>query len=166
VVDIYDYVEQVRAFWYRYGEPELRQPELRQSYPVQADLVMKFRAVTGSPVLEAKRFLSQFPPERQGEYLAAAERYSGQELHDPVEDDPEIRPLFAAICEEARQDVEVWYQQRQEYLAASSPAVAGVLAARRGWCYRYWARVKELMRERHNIDWKTPAEMNPGIIFH
>jgi hypothetical protein len=160
VVDIYDYVEQIRAFWHHRGEPKLQ-----QSYPVQADLVMKFRAVTGSPVLEAKRFLSQFSPERQGEYLEAAERYYGQELHDPVEDDSEICPLFAAICEEVRQEVEVWYRQRQEYLAASSPKIAGMFESRRGFSHRYWARVKTLMRERHNIDWKTPAEMNPGTHF-
>jgi hypothetical protein len=159
VVDIYDYVEQIRGFWYRHDGPELQ-----QAYSVQADLVMKFRAVTGSPVLKVKRFLSQFPPERQGEYLEAAERYYGQELHDPVEDDPEIRPLFAAICEEVQQEVEVWYLQRQEALAGS-PTIAKMFESRRGFSHRYWARVKELMRERHDIDWKTPAEMNPGIYF-
>ena len=28
-----------------------------------------------------------------------------------------------------------------------------------------WQRKKELLKELYNIDWKTPAELNPHIIF-
>jgi hypothetical protein len=160
VVDIYDYVEQIRVFLHRRDEHESQ-----QSYPVQADLVMKFRAATGSPVEQAQWFLSQFSPERQGGYVEAAERYHGQELHDPVEDNPEIRLLFAAICEEAQQEIEVWQRQQQEDRAAHSSVASAQFDGRRGLGHRYWARVKVLMRERHGIDWKTPAEMNPWSVF-
>lgn len=33
-----------------------------------------------------------------------------------------------------------------------------------GTCHRYWARKKELLKQR-GIDWKSPSEMNPDIIF-
>ncbi len=34
-----------------------------------------------------------------------------------------------------------------------------------GKCYIIWARKKQLLKEIYNIDWKTPAELNPGIMF-
>ena len=34
-----------------------------------------------------------------------------------------------------------------------------------GLCYIVWARKKQLLKEMYNIDWKTPAELNPGICF-
>lgn len=34
-----------------------------------------------------------------------------------------------------------------------------------GICHTIWARKKQLLKELYNIDWKTPAELNPGTIF-
>ena len=34
-----------------------------------------------------------------------------------------------------------------------------------GFYKKYWARKKQLLKELYNIDWKTPEELNPGIIF-
>jgi len=39
----------------------------------------------------------------------------------------------------------------------------GLLGA--GSCHKKWARKKALLKELYNIDWKTPAELNPQIIF-
>lgn len=33
-----------------------------------------------------------------------------------------------------------------------------------GSCHIYWARKKELLKS-HGIDWKTPAECNPYVMF-
>ena len=33
-----------------------------------------------------------------------------------------------------------------------------------GTCHAYWACKKELLKQR-GIDWKSPSEMNPDIIF-
>ena len=33
-----------------------------------------------------------------------------------------------------------------------------------GICHRYWHRKKELLKE-CGVDWKSPAEMNPDVIF-
>jgi hypothetical protein len=33
-----------------------------------------------------------------------------------------------------------------------------------GVCHSYWARKKELLAKK-GIEWKTPAEMNPNILF-
>lgn len=34
-----------------------------------------------------------------------------------------------------------------------------------GVCHHVWQRKKQLLKEMYNIDWKSPAELNPGIIF-
>ena len=34
-----------------------------------------------------------------------------------------------------------------------------------GTCYKVWEYKKELLKSIYNIDWKSPAELNPNIIF-
>lgn len=35
----------------------------------------------------------------------------------------------------------------------------------RGYCHRYWGTKKKILKEKYGIEWKSPADMNPGIIF-
>ena len=34
-----------------------------------------------------------------------------------------------------------------------------------GYCHLFWNTKKRILREQYGIDWKTPAEEHPGIIF-
>ena len=34
-----------------------------------------------------------------------------------------------------------------------------------GMCHSIWYRKKRLLKEMYNIDWISPKELNPGIIF-
>ena len=34
-----------------------------------------------------------------------------------------------------------------------------------GFCHFYWGEKKAILRKKHGIDWKSPAEMNPGTLF-
>lgn len=34
-----------------------------------------------------------------------------------------------------------------------------------GYCYLYWHTKKEILKKDYNIDWKSPSELNPGILF-
>ncbi len=34
-----------------------------------------------------------------------------------------------------------------------------------GFCHRYWAVKKRILRERFGIAWRSPAELNPHIRF-
>lgn len=36
---------------------------------------------------------------------------------------------------------------------------------RMGFCFYYWNAEKELLREKYNIEWLTPSQMNPGVMF-
>jgi hypothetical protein len=69
------------------------------------------------------------------------------------------------VCEAAKQEVEAWQQQKIAELEQRSPEVAELFRSKRGLSYRYWARVKQLLWERHQIEWRSPAEMNPWRHF-
>lgn len=34
-----------------------------------------------------------------------------------------------------------------------------------GFCFHYWRAKKALLKKKYNIDWKTPAMMNPNVLF-
>ena len=34
-----------------------------------------------------------------------------------------------------------------------------------GFCHSFWPVRKRILKEKYNIDWQTPAEQNPGIIY-
>lgn len=34
-----------------------------------------------------------------------------------------------------------------------------------GFCFAYWPTLRNILKEKYNLDWRTPAEMNPGVIF-
>ena len=67
--------------------------------------------------------------------------------HDPIEDDPKLGP----IVEKARRE-------------AVSEEI-GNQPERLGFCHIVWATQKRILKDKYGIDWKTPAEMNPGILF-
>ncbi len=35
----------------------------------------------------------------------------------------------------------------------------------RGFCFHYWNAKKELLKDRYDLDWRTPAQINPRIKF-
>ena len=34
-----------------------------------------------------------------------------------------------------------------------------------GFCFRYWNAKRELLKEEYGIDWKSPSQMNPRVMF-
>ena len=34
-----------------------------------------------------------------------------------------------------------------------------------GYCHSYWAAKKRILKEEYGIDWKSPSELNPGVLF-
>jgi len=39
------------------------------------------------------------------------------------------------------------------------------LLRKRGSCYVIWEAQQRMLREKHGIDWRSPTDMNPGIIW-
>jgi hypothetical protein len=75
-------------------------------------------------------------------------RHANGERYDPAEDDPVLGPLIAQAEIAARKSKEVMDSHGQ-----------------RGNCHDLWRAQKRILKEKHGIDWRTPAEMNPDIIF-
>ena len=34
-----------------------------------------------------------------------------------------------------------------------------------GYCHEFWKTKQSILKEEYDIDWKTPAELNPGVMF-
>lgn len=34
-----------------------------------------------------------------------------------------------------------------------------------GFCFRYWSAEKELLLDKYGIEWRSPSQMNPGVMF-
>ncbi|MFZ5807309.1 MAG: hypothetical protein ACOY3I_08910 [Verrucomicrobiota bacterium] len=67
---------------------------------------------------------------------------------DPIEEDPR----YKTIIEKVDQDVEASLKKDNMY-------------GEMGSCHIFWARKKKILKERYNLDWKSPSEMNPQVEF-
>ena len=64
--------------------------------------------------------------------------------YDPKERDPQYREIFEKVDKE----------------------VDGLLTyGGFGSCYERWRETKRILKEKHNIDWKTPEELNPLTLY-
>ena len=67
---------------------------------------------------------------------------------DPKERDPKYKHLIKQAEIEANEII------NKEYPEASL-----------GRCHAVWAEQKRILKEKHNIDWKSPTEMNKYAYF-
>ena len=68
--------------------------------------------------------------------------------HDPIEDDPKIKII-----------IDKAYREAEDKLANHERK------GKVGFCWILWGEVKDILKNKYNIDWKTPGEMNPGTKF-
>lgn len=66
------------------------------------------------------------------------------ELYDPIEDDPSLQAILAE---------------------SSALAEAEVPDTGMGWCHSLWEAKQRILRNRYNVEWFSPADMNPEIIY-
>jgi hypothetical protein len=69
-------------------------------------------------------------------------------LHDPIEDNPEFKNIFATIDSEVHETLK------------HQPMRGGM-----GFCHIFWGTKKKILFEKYGIWWKSPAEMNPHMLF-
>jgi hypothetical protein len=68
--------------------------------------------------------------------------------HDPQERDPNKKKLIQAAKVEAEFEL-------------NGSGFEGQM----GYCHVLWGRQQAILRKKYGIKWRTPAEMNPDIIF-
>jgi len=66
------------------------------------------------------------------------------ELHDPIEDNPRIRPIIREV----------------ECRAEKESPIQGM-----GRCHDVWGRMREILKNEHGITWYPPSRMNTDIFF-
>ncbi|MBD1812991.1 hypothetical protein NDA07_01485 [Microcoleus vaginatus DQ-U2] len=66
--------------------------------------------------------------------------------HDPIEDDPKFKSIIEAAEREAEAEL------------ANEPEVLG-------YCHQFWSTKTRILKEKYGVDWKSPAEMNPDVLF-
>ena len=65
--------------------------------------------------------------------------------HDPIEDTPE----FQAIKNELEEKIVERIGERRGL----------------GYCHLYWSAKRSILKEEYGIEWKSPAMLNPHVIF-
>ena len=65
---------------------------------------------------------------------------------DPIEDDPKFKPWFDAADREARLRVAQWEGQM-------------------GYCHLLCGAKQDILKRKYGIEWRTPMEMNPDVLF-
>jgi hypothetical protein len=134
---------------------------------LNADLVMRYRRATGLPVMSAKRALQSLTPDEQLSMVIDTENAirTGGIARDPLEDDSVIGPKIHAVLEMVTDRVIREYDEHIAEMRKKTPDVADFLANRRGICHLIWRDAKTQLLNEFGIDWKTPAELNPGSVF-
>ncbi|MBN1849963.1 MAG: hypothetical protein JW932_15425 [Deltaproteobacteria bacterium] len=69
-------------------------------------------------------------------------------LHDPTEGDPRYKEIFETIDDEVNE------------ILKDHP-----MRGKMGFCHIFWETKEEILKKKYGIVWKSPAEMNPHIIF-
>ena len=68
--------------------------------------------------------------------------------HDPIENDPKIKKIIDKAYKEAEQKI-------SKHERKGKVGFVKILAG----------EVKEILKNKYGIDWKTPSEMNPRLKF-
>lgn len=68
-------------------------------------------------------------------------------------DAKESNPKYKGIIKAAEKEAEKELKKR------------GVSANQLGYCHYIWAEMKRILKEKYGVEWRTPAELNPGTIY-
>ncbi len=70
---------------------------------------------------------------------------------DPIERDPNLKETIQDSERQARERLDRELGEGWD--------------TRLGSCYIFWREKKRILKEKHGIDWKSPKELNPDVIF-
>ena len=78
----------------------------------------------------------------------APAKRTGGITRDPIEHDPRYADIFRQIDDEVKG------------ILANHPSKGAM-----GFVHVFWDTKKRVLKQKYKIDWKSPAEMNPHIMF-
>jgi hypothetical protein len=59
----------------------------------------------------------------------------------------------------------LWRQAHFEISDYEAQIECFAIIGHMGFCHSYWPARKRILKEKYNIDWQTPAEKDPWIIY-
>ena len=80
-----------------------------------------------------------------------------QKRFDDIEEDGHLR-----------KDPIEWTAEYEEVIAEADEKAHALLADEprgMGFCFVYWPTLQRILFQDYGIRWRSPAEMNPGVIF-
>jgi len=83
---------------------------------------------------------------------------------DLMRKDPEVARLIDLAEEEAEEIAEKWRKKNRPLFYKIFPFLESELAYM-GLCHRIWYEQKRILKDRYDIDWKTPQDRIPGAKF-
>ncbi len=128
---------------------------------MEIELVRELRKYTGQPIAECKRVIESVKPELAERYVEFYKDGKHRYFIDPQELDPELSEIFEKVDREAKSYLDGWKKERREKLKESEMEFMGL----RGGCHVLWAEKKRILNQKYGINWLSPAQMNPGIVF-
>lgn len=115
-------------------------------FVMNPDDLMEFCNATGCGILEASRLLNKMRASLRKRVLLAAKMLNPDEriLRDPIEADPRFGKLVREAATRAQESIK---------------------GEGMGTCHRIWAEQARILKDEHGIDWYSPAQMNPWILY-
>ena len=86
---------------------------------------------------------------------------------DPIYRETAIRQARPRAPGEKFDSQESQARLRDVFMAADAEAerAVGNVPRDKHFIFRFWSAKKRILRQKHSIDWKTPAELNPKILY-
>jgi hypothetical protein len=125
---------------------------------VRDETAIRIHRITGVELYRCHGYLEHLSLAHLSKLFWASGQQPGPMFHDPLEDDPQIAPIIKQVEAEA----EVLAQQEFERLLARH-GLPTDLHPGMGRCHHVWGIMGTILRERHGIDWLSPARMNPWV---
>ena len=103
------------------------------------------------------------------EIIAQEERWLSYKVEEePIEDDdPIMVEFFKTLRTDLKAQDELRKKQIEEAkkLLPTDPARAAELLSQLGSCHTLWSLQKQILKEKYDITWYTPAELHPDIRY-
>ncbi|MCH1924216.1 hypothetical protein L9G74_06690 [Shewanella sp. C32] len=116
---------------------------------INSGLIHAYHKRTHTPLRKAKEILNGMDMVLFDRVLRAMDEQPDprEPFYDPIEDDSETKTIIAQAKDDARSKVKDKH------------------GLGRGSCHLIWREAAEILKEKHNITWFSPAKMNPLVSY-
>lgn len=100
-----------------------------------------------------ERAMQEREEKKQKEFQEKIKNYPENkdgEIYDPKEKDPKYRDIIKKADKEAEETLKKKFPETEKQL---------------GYCHLFWQEKKRILKEKYNIEWYSPDELNPLTLY-